>query len=129
MSKRFIFDLSDERRAGLEQYRARMGLRSLAEALQSLIDNREAIIREKASQPPIGVIPSAPAIGAAGKPADSEPEPQPRKAAKAARSKPKEVGQKPAADKAKRAGTAAKEITRAPVRARGFDPITGEPLK
>jgi hypothetical protein len=43
MTKRFVFDLSDERRDALEAYRARNGLRSLAGALHHLIDNAALI--------------------------------------------------------------------------------------
>ena len=39
--KRFVFDLGDDRRAALEAYRARSGLRSLTEALHRLIDNAD----------------------------------------------------------------------------------------
>lgn len=42
MTKRFVFDLDDERRALLEAYRARNGLRSLAGALHHLIDGSAA---------------------------------------------------------------------------------------
>lgn len=38
MTKRFVFDLDDERREKLEAYRARRGLRSFKEALHDLID-------------------------------------------------------------------------------------------
>lgn len=63
MTKRFVFDLDDDRRAKLEAYRARMGLRSLAAALHSLIDHSETVVREHAGQPATGVVPHAPPIG------------------------------------------------------------------
>lgn len=56
MTKRFVFDLDEPRREKLEAYRAKMGLRSLAAALQSLIDNADSVARERASQPAVGVV-------------------------------------------------------------------------
>lgn len=56
---RFIFDLSDERRERLEDYRAANGLRSLAAAVQHLIDNAGPVLKIYSGTSPAGQKPTA----------------------------------------------------------------------